>query len=368
MIKVFLIVPRLCFGGAERVGVILANELSMRGFQIVLISNLFDKQSYHVNDNVVVRDLFSAPNLNKYLKWVNAVQQIRKYIKEEKPDVIIGIMWMCSLLARLATLNLRIPVISTVHDAFEHPMSAKMSKFERFHKFYLNKLYDYVTVLTEADRKIIGRRLNNVYVFPNPLALNPLLSVPKKEKIILAAGRLEDWHYKGFDILIKAWGRIAHKYKDWALQIAGVGTEEQKCFLQALAKINKIGDSQFQLLGFREDIEILYRQSEIFVLSSRYEGFGLVLIEAMSHGCACLSTDYKGRQSEIILNDEEGITCEPDNVDELVEGFEKLLSDESYRKIVQQNAIDASKRFTSDNIIDKWEKFLRKIVSDKKHI
>lgn len=363
MIKVFVVVPRLCFGGAERVGVMLANGLARRGMRVVVVTNLFDQQTYSVDDGVVLRNLFSNAHPNKYLKWFSAVKQIRRYIKEEQPDVILGIMWMCSLLARLATIGTKIPVVSTVHDAFEHPACAKMSLLERFHKFQLNKLYDYVTVLTNSDKKVIGNRLKNISVFPNPLALVPLSNPQVKEKVILAAGRLEDWHYKGFDLLIKAWGRIAKKYKGWTLQIAGVGTDEQRLFLQDMASNNHIEPSQFQLLGFRADIEELYRKSEIFVLSSRYEGFGLVLIEAMSQGCACLSTDYKGRQSEIILNEREGITCRPESVDELAAGLERLLSDDCLRKDIQTNAIEGSKRFGVEVIVAKWDVFIRNIVA-----
>lgn len=361
--KIFLVLPRLCFGGAERVGVMLANGLSNRGHQVFVLSNLYAPQTYPINDKVVLHNLFTSSNPNKILKWFDAIKQIKKHIKEEQPDVIIGIMWMSSLLARLASIGTNIPIISTVHDSFEHPDSAKMSWLERFHKFQLNKLYDYITVLTLADKKAIGKRLKNVYVFPNPLVLEPIQKFPNKEKIILAAGRLEDWHTKGFDVLIKAWGRIAKKYKGWTLQIAGVGTDEQRLFLQDMASNNHIEPSQFQLLGFRADIEELYRKSEIFVLSSRYEGFGLVLIEAMSQGCACLSTDYKGRQSEIILNEREGITCRPESVDELAAGLERLLSDDCLRKDIQANAIEGSKRFGVEVIVAKWDVFIRNIVA-----
>lgn len=99
-------------------------------------------------------------------------------------------------------------VIMTEHDSFERPPSAPMSKKESFCKFYLNRIYECVTVITQADKDYIGNRLKHVEVMPNPLLLQPVKEILQKEKVIIAAGRLGVWHYKGFDLLIKAWGYL----------------------------------------------------------------------------------------------------------------------------------------------------------------
>ena len=110
-----------------------------------------------------------------------------------------------------------IRVINTEHNSFERPIYAPMPRKIWRAKFIENKRYSAVTVLTEADSRCIGNRLNNVFVLPNPLTYSPLTDIPPKEKIILAAGRFDVWHYKGFDLLIKAWGMIAPKNKEWTL-------------------------------------------------------------------------------------------------------------------------------------------------------
>ena len=145
---------------------------------------------------------------------------------------------------------------------------------------------------------------------PNPLGLQPVNDIPHKQNIILAVGRLDDWHVKGFDVLIRAWARVVSSFKflvstdGWKLQIAGTGSEESLNYLKQLCKENGVEDS-VEFLGFRKDVEKLYQEASIYVLSSRYEGFGLVLIEAMSQGCACVACDYKGRQREIIAPEED---------------------------------------------------------------
>lgn len=359
--KIFIVCTRLCFGGAERVAAMLANGLSQRGHQVTLIANLFDEITYPINSRVRILNLV-ASNQNKVRKWSSSIRLVRKYMKRYQPDVSIGILNTCSLIAKIAAIGLNIPVIMTEHDAFERPASAPFTFWKWFVKFQLNKIYRYVTVLTEADKKNIGKRLKSVYVMPNPLSLTPTVSIPPKEKIILAAGRLEDWHYKGFDLLIEAWGKLSTKHPDWILQIAGVGTEKAQQFLIDLSIKNGITPHQFQLLGFKENIIDVYREAAIFVLSSRYEGFGLVLLEAMSQGCACIACDYKGRQHEIIRHENEGLLCMPEQVDDLVTKLNTVLTDIAYREKLQKNAIEASKRFLPNKIIDKWEKLLFEIT------
>ena len=298
-------------------------------------------------------------------------------------------------MARIASLGLHIPVVATEHDSFERPKSAPFSFMDKVLKFWLNKFYRNVTVLTKADKDVIATGLSHVQIMPNPLALKPLLSIPSKRQVILAAGRLDAWHYKGFDNLIRAWGQVNGKWKresgklysngePWSLQIAGTGSEESLNYLKKSCKDNGVEDS-VEFLGFQKDIEKLYQEASIFVLSSRYEGFGLVLIEAMSQGCACVACDYKGRQKEILCpegvssskfhvssNDlqdsrieicENGILCEPDNADALAEAIKKMIEDNEYREGIRAKAIERSKYYSIENTIERWEKLLYEVVN-----
>ena len=393
--RIFIVCSRLCAGGAERVGVVLANGFAEKGHDVYLLSNTNLDITYPISTSVHVVNIF--PNTtNKLKKWIGAVTQMRKEIKRHHPDMVIGIEETCSLIAKLASVGERTHVICTEHNSYQRPPSAPMGRMEWLMKYQMTKLYECVTVLTDADRDYIGSRLNNVVVMPNPLAIQPVEGMPPKKKVLLAAGRLDVWYTKGFDLLIKAWGLIngekaavqrekcksddvACKIKDegWRLQIAGTGSEESIRYLKQLCKENGVEDT-VDFLGFRTDIEDLYKQSEIFVLSSRYEGFGLVLIEAMSQGCACVACDYKGRQREIFeeLKDgrieelksgsyekcKNGILCPPDNVEALAEGMKRMMEDEEYRKEVQRNSVERSKAYSVDRIVQRWENLFDQIV------
>lgn len=361
--KILIVCPRLCYGGAERVAVSLANGFVERGHQVTVLANLYDEVTYHLESKVTCWNLVST-NRHKILKWGSAILRIRRCVKQEHPDIVIGIIALCSLVSRIATIGFKVPVIATEHDAFERPETAPMPFGIRFAKFCLNHIYKCVTVLTESDKKIIGNRLRNVVVMPNPLAIPLATKIPDKGKNILAAGRVDNWYDKGFDVLIQAWGQIANKYPEWTLQIAGVYMDAKtRSYLDGIAREQHV-ESRVKYLGFVEDMTSLYQKSAVFVLSSRYEGFGLVLIEAMSQGCACVACDYHGRQREIITSEREGLVCAPDNVTDLAAAMERVISDDVYRQKVMTGGMDRAAYYSIPHIIERWELLINQLINN----
>lgn len=407
--KIAIVCSRLGYGGAERVAVMWANGFATRGHEVILISNLFEDITYYVDDRVMLEYLVSTNN-NKFLKWFSAVFNTRKVFVKERPDIAIGIMGTCSIISCFAAFGIHIPVIASEHNAFERPSYASLSYKDKIIKFFIYRFFRCVTVLSEADRCFVKGKLKNAYVMPNPLPLVPIQNVLAAKKKVLAVGRLDDWHCKGFDVLIKAFAKLVQSSKfkvqneGWKLQIAGTGSKESLNYLKQLCKENGVENS-VEFLGFRNDVEKLYQDASIFVLSSRYEGFGLVLIEAMSQGCACVACDYKGRQREIMspqgqgsklppslsraprLRDstasvddlrfkvqssnnkvelcETGILCEPDDVEALAEAMKKMIEDDEYRESVRAKAIERSKYYSIENTMDRWETLLKQVTGVK---
>lgn len=401
--KIYLIIPSLGGGGAERVGVILANGFVKRGHEVVVFSNLLHSKDYLLDNSISIVDI-AKEGERRIGKWWHAIRVVRKKVRGNPPDVFIGIMGVFSLVAYLACIELHVPVIATMHNSFERPSYVPISKTEWILKFVVNKVFRKVTLLTNADALFIGKRLKNTVVMPNPLALETIDTIAHRNNFILAIGRINDWYYKGFDVLIRAWARVVSSFKflvstdGWKLQIAGTGSEENLNYLKQLCKENGVEDS-VEFLGFRKDVEKLYQDASIFVLSSRYEAFGLVLIEAMSQGCACIACDYKGRQREIIsptpalpsregessiesqslgtrnLKHEtrnrkfeacdNGILCEPDNEEALAEAMAKMIMDVDYRECVRKNAIERSKYYSIENTMDRWDSLLSQVVNKK---
>ena len=382
--KICIVCPRLCHGGAERVAVSLANGFVGRGHDVMFFADLYEEQTFVLHDTVKLQNLVPQTN-NKFIKWVGGIRLLRKQLKNEKPDVIIGIMSLCSVVAKIASIGIGVPVIATEHNSFERPESVSMPLMKKIYKFYICKFFSCVTVLTSADIIVIGERLKNVFVMANPLGIKPIKELGQRKNVILAAGRVDDWHYKGFDILIRSFGKLVQGLKSkvqdegWKLVIAGVWRNpETRTFLDGIAKECGVLD-KIEYTGFVEDMQKLYAESSIFVLSSRYEGFGLVLIEAMSQGCACIACDYKGRQREIMCPEghgsmfnvqssnnkvelcETGILCEPDDVEALAEAMKKMIMDDEYRESVRAKAIGRSKYYSIENTMDRWEKLLTSV-------
>lgn len=356
--KIVILVNNLTAGGAERVAAMWAEGFHKRGHEVSVV--IFDDKSpitYKIPPEVGIICV-ATKTRNKLIRSLLRIYKLYKVLKKEKCDVLIDVM--PTFWKRVAMIGMKCKKVSTEHWSFERPRNATIRP-KKINKIYLNRLYNHVTVLTQADKNVIGNQLKNVTVLPNPLALPPAKDMPPKKKVILATGRLDAWYVKGFDVLIKAWAKIADKTEGWKVQIVG---DSKKGGLEGLQRLcAEYGvNSSVEFVGFQSDILPFYQDASIFVLSSRYEGFGLVLIEAMSQGCACIACDYKGRQKEIIQSKDVGVICKPDNVDNISSAILFLIHDEQKRRVMGENAVRRSMDFSLDKIMERWDEILKDLV------
>lgn len=361
--KIIICVDRLTGGGAQRVAALWIQGFLNEGHDVsVVLSNLRTPITYPIPNQIPIYNIdFNIPNgyIRHLCKMLCQTRKLRKIFQEIQPDLVIavGIKW--GPLIYKAKRDMCFKVIGTDHNSYERPPIEPMPPKLRKLKFEFNKKFDAVTVLTQADKDYIGNRLNNVYVLPNPLAFEPVGdNRVTREKTILAVGRLNAPIYKGFDILIEAFGKITKEFPEWKLVIMGEGTDSQKKHLNSLAVNNGI-EKSFEILPFQADPLPVFQRCGVFCLSSRYEGFGMVLIEAMSQGCACVACDYKGRQREIIPNDDFGLVCPAEDIDALASSLAKMISDNDYRNKVEMNAPKRSQYYSLDNIMQRWNVILK---------
>ncbi len=357
--RLLFYISSLSGGGAERVMAILCNELVKRGHEIYLTTNTKQTFVYKLDEKVNILSLYpeNYEKLPKISRTFKLYYSMRSIARQVKPDIIISFMHnVC-----LAVAGLSIPVIQSEHTTFARKVSRKFD----FERWYINKLAAKVTVLTQYDYDLIGKSLPRKVVMPNPLTFSPLPSVPDKNKTILAVGRLDVWKVKGFDTLIKIWSLVADRYSDWKLDIAGTGTEESLDKLKALTVKWGVTDS-VRFLGFRSDVDRLMQQSPIFILTSRYEGFGMVLLEAMSQGCACVSFDCMAGPREIITHNQDGFLVADQDEKEMVEAISLLIEDENLRLKLATEALQKVKRYKSESIVDRWECLFSEILKRKK--
>lgn len=371
--RILIFVTRLTGGGAERVATLWANGFVSRGHEVGLVVKCRkNSHTFPLSSQIRVFNIWSHSGylLKKYLKYETApIPKIRQAIDQFQPDVAICVLQPWGEWVLKASKGLRLPIINTEHSTWEKPDNAvygRITPKRHYWRYELNQQFDCVTVLTEADKQCTQGVLSNVVVMPNPLAFTPAETVPPKTKTILAVGRLDIWHCKGFDVLLDAWSRIAKNRPEWKLIICGQDLNSARDSLKSMAREHHV-DDQVEVLGFQDDMLPLYQRASIFVLSSRYEGFGMVLIEAMSQGCAPIACDYKGRQQEIITHENEGLLCPPEDPVALSQAMARMIDNEAYRQTVQEHAIARSKHFSLDRIMNKWETIFKQINENRDH-
>ncbi len=202
------------------------------------------------------------------------------------------------------------------------------------------KRLDNFVVLSQEDANAWGN-ISNMVVIHNPIKEYPSITSSCENKKVIAVGRYT-WQ-KGFDMLIKAWGLVDMKHPDWELHIYGAGDNNA---YQELA-----GQGVFCHEAVK-DIYEKYRESSIFAFSSRYEGFALVMAEAMGSGLPIVAFACPCGPKDIITND--GILVEPGNIEEFADGLCKLIEDETLRKEMGKNGHLNMRRFEETAIMQKW--------------
>jgi glycosyltransferase involved in cell wall biosynthesis len=211
------------------------------------------------------------------------------------------------------------------------------------------KLYDKFIVLTEQN-KLEWKNLSNIEVISNPLSFCPEKSSNLNNKKVILVGKLS--FQKGQDLLINAWTIIAQKHPDWSLEI--YGKKDNEDFYQKLIKQNGL-ENNISLYDPVSNIEQKYLDSSIYVMSSRFEGFGMVLIEAMICGLPCVSFDCPYGPSDIIKNEEDGFLIPNGNIKELAEKIIFLIENKEERIRMGTNAKINVKRYLPENIVSQWD-------------
>ncbi len=211
----------------------------------------------------------------------------------------------------------------------------------------LRKLERFI-VLSHEDA-VLWTELNNVEVIHNPLSFFPEQQSDCTSKQVIAVGRYMP--QKGFDRLIDAWVLVNRKHPDWVLRIYGDGMRD---VLQQ--QIDSLGITSTCLLEHSvEDIIEKYCESSIFVLSSRHEGFGMVITEAMVCGVPPVSFACPCGPRDIIQDEVDGLLVENGNIEQLAEKIIYLIENEDVRKKMGRQAHINVQRFSIKNISRKWE-------------
>lgn len=316
--------------------------------QLIDLDINFDEE-YHYK--LVGRALCYIRLMKKYKK------RLSKALNEIKPDIVLSLCGReMDFLTDIKDGSIKIGESHIARNFCRnfHIMENKgfpyrlIAKIWRYKQEKSIKKLDGFVVLTQHDADSWSK-VRNATVIPNPCQLQPNKLSDCTSNKIISVGRLNE--QKGFERLIEAWADIAQKHSDWEINIYGYGEEKLK--LESLINEMNVKDS-FHIYPPTMNIVDKYCESSIYVMSSRYEGFGMVLVEAMDCGLPCISFDCPYGPSDIIQEGENGFLVKNGDINTLSESIEHLIINSELRIKMGKNAKISVMKFNPENIMTLW--------------
>ena len=284
-------------------------------------------------------------SFRRMLKMFSNVFTVRKFFKENHYDVIIGQSFPNVFVLYLAGVDMS-RVIATEHVYYDYYNS--LIKKIRLHIY---KRCKKITVLTSLDKGCYDKHfaLEHTVLIPNPVVVPEYYHSSLDNKIAIAMGRIQ--YQKGFDTLVDVFVLVNEKYPDWKCYIYGDGNYRDEIG-------NYIKEKGMQdvviLKGRTDNVPIAMREASMFVLSSRFEGFGMVIAEAMTQGLPAVSFDCPTGPSDIVKTDINGILVENQNKQALADAICYMIEHPEERKKMGLKAVESVKDFAGDAIAKKW--------------
>ena len=378
-LKIVYITPAIySAGGVERVIALKATYFAEQyGYDVTIIVtegkgrdsffSLSDKVKV-INLAINFEEIWACSFIQKVFVYLKKQHLYKKLLSQEllriRPDITIS------------TLRREINFLNDIPDGSKkigelHVNRANYRNFKTeksnylkdiFAKLWANNLVghlkklDKLVVLTKEDC-LAWPELKNTCVIPDPLPFTPSQVSPLTEKRVIVVARYS--HEKGIDLLLQAWAEIEKQCTDWRLDVFGEG--DTAPFEQLIDELT-IDRNRCKLNGRINEIEQEYMKSSIAVCSSRFEGFGLVIVEAMACGLPVVSFDCLWGPHEIITNGENGLLVENGNIIKMADAINILIRNKKYREQIGKKSVVSVQQYNRSQIVQKWNDLFKKII------
>lgn len=380
--KIAYCIPALYYpSGMERVLTLKANYFAeVYGYEIhIILTDGKGRQPYYeLHPSIIIHqldidydELNGMPLYKKLPKYMAKQGLFKRKLKEclyeIRPDITISLLRRdINFINSVKDGSVKLGEIHFNKSNYRDFSNSRLPEFIRsmVRKYWKAQL---IRQLRQLKRFIVlshedaqeWTELDNVEVIHNPLPFFPEQMSDGSRKQVIAVGRYVP--QKGFDRLISAWQQVAQRHPDWVLRIYGDGMREQ---LQQ--QINELGITSSCILEPTvQNIVEKYCESSVFALSSRFEGFGMVIIEAMACGVPPVSFTCPCGPRDIIDDGKDGLLVEDGNIEQLAEKISYLLEHEDIRKEMGKQARMDVQRFRIENIAGQWKRLFEELVSDK---
>lgn len=351
-------------GGTERVVSMLANRLAGTGWRVTIITpEAADAQSYYPLDpevKVVRLGLPASRYSRLRANWVAArrILAMRRMFADLKPDVVLSFLTRTNVQSLIATLGMDVPVI--VSERNNPALQDVGPMWHSLRAILYRRAYGLVVMTRGVLSFFPEAQRRRSWIIPNFATLPAGVTAGRGGKMLTAVGRMVP--QKGFDLLLQAFAQIAPRFPDWALTIWGDGPDREE--LERLSeKLGLYGRVNFPGISNRPAGWI--EGADIFVLSSRYEGWGIVLLEAMAAGLPVVSFNCQWGPAEMVADGSNGLLVQPEDVEGLSRALARLMADPALCERLGAAARVDSVRFSPERVLAQWEDVLQQAVADK---
>lgn len=347
-LKILFVTSTLYFGGAQKVTYLLADALSER--HDVTVAYCFDSGQRHAySERCRIRKLPEYPRDAGPLKQLRAIRKQVRTLKALKRELGIDVTVSLGNLANC---------INALSKGTETVICSERSNPKRSlgRLFPLTRLFfrraDHIVFQSEAVRSFYGEEIRaKSSILKNPLLI-PEPAGEAREKKIVSMGRFVP--QKNYPLLIRSFAAFRERYPEYTLHLFGEGKMEKE--LRQLARDLGLADAVV-FEGNRQDVHEQIRDAEMFVLSSDFEGLSNALLECMSMGIACVSTDCEG-SVDVIRDRENGLLTAKGDEKGLTEAMCALAGDPALRKALEDRAMQDMKAYDRDLVVRDWEEVI----------
>ncbi len=357
--KIALMVSNLCtLGGTERVTVKLSEELVREYDCYILTQWKAGEYAYPIAENVKIFNLYDRKRRFRY-SVIDTVRRFREYIRREGIEVVIVVGRNNGLYPLLVKMVTDVKLIYCEHSTpssylfFKEETRQKV--YRRLLQFLMKRVPDLVVALTEKtlhDYKDAKVPCCCIYNMLDENLLDSRGAYHCENRSIITVGRVE--YGKGIDFLLEVAGKVFARHPDWHWDIYGEGEEEYVKHIRDLIVENGLEKHVF-LKGKCDHMYDMYSHYGIYVMTSRYEGLGMVLLEAKAKKLPLVSFDIHAGPSDIIRDGVDGYLVPPFDTDAMAEKLCHLIEHPEVRRDFSDHAYGNIDKFRKDAILEKWK-------------
>ncbi|WP_081785945.1 glycosyltransferase family 4 protein [Halomonas sp. BC04] len=355
--RITIVISSLSQGGAERVVKNISDGFLQKGLSVEVVTlTPLKKDFYTLRDGVARHDLGevkpSRSKLDSVLNNFILLYRLRRSLKKSRPDILLSFMPRANIYSIMASFFLNTPIVISERNNPEKNEPVFLWRcLRRFFYPYASHIVSlcqgvdaHFNYMPSKKRSIINPSLSESF----PFCDNP--GQGGKSKTVVAMGRLVP--QKGFDLLIEAFYEISLKNPGWCLEIYGEGSEKDK-LIAMIAELEM--EERVLLKGLTDQPYEMLKEASIFVFSSRWEGFGNALVEAMGCGVPVISYDCDYGPREIIVDGSTGLLAKASDVADLSEKIQEIIDNPDLASKMAKLAVeDVKDRFSHDVVIDQW--------------